>query len=77
MTPGDRMILAHLAPLVAGFVQGEQNLNLPSGVSAKVVPLVGHRPGRVGKTLGRRVISIFDLQSCRLHGRVAFEIGSY
>src|SRR5215469_5432113 len=75
MTPGDRVVGAHRAPLVAGLVHGEQHADARPGIVPERVPLIASGPGRAEMFSGR-VVPIRDGDHAGLHRRVLIEPGT-
>src|ERR1700730_19239050 len=75
MTPGDRVVGAHRAPLVARLVDGKQHADARPGVVLERVPLIASRPGRA-EVLGGRVVLVRDGDHAGLHRRVLIEPGT-
>src|ERR1700733_5704148 len=75
VTPGDRVVGPHRAPLVARLVDGEQHADARPGVVSERVPLIASRPGRA-EVPGGRVVLVLDGDHAGLHRRVPVEPGT-
>src|SRR5689334_9764569 len=75
MTPGDWVVGAHRAPLVAGLVHAEQHADAQPGIVPERVPLLASGPGRADMFSGR-VILVRDGDHADLHRRVLIEPGA-
>src|ERR1700741_2832872 len=75
MTPGDRVVSAHRAPLVARLVDGEQHADARPGIVRERVPLIASRPGRA-EMLGGRMVLVRDGDHAGLHRRGVIETGT-
>src|SRR6266478_3884242 len=75
LTPGDRVVDAHLAAGIGRFIECCQNVYGTAGVAAKVVPFVGALPNR-GDALRRGVTPVLDADGRALDLWVAGEVGA-
>src|SRR5579883_1833650 len=62
--PGNGMIAAHRSPMIAGLVNGEQDVDLRTRIAREVVPLVGTRPDR-RQHRGRGMVTVLHMHRRR------------
>src|SRR6266436_282206 len=75
LTPGDRVVDAHLAAGIGRFIERCQNVYGAARVAAKVVPFVDAHPNR-RESLRRGVTQVLDADGGALDLWVAGEIGA-
>src|SRR5580693_7491801 len=75
MAPGDRVVGAHRAALVAGLIHGEQDADARPGIVGERVPLIAPGPGRA-ELLGGRMVLVRDGDHAGLHRGMLIEPGA-